>query len=126
METRWSLCPQVKHMSSAMVISSNTLALELLRILSNGNPTANVFVSPLSISSALAMVYLGAKGDTTAQMAKEFLEATQKFYQAELKPVDFIGAPGASREEINSWLKQQTDSEKRDAVNPFSNILNLS
>ncbi|XP_055362446.1 leukocyte elastase inhibitor-like isoform X2 [Betta splendens] len=62
----------------------------------------------------------------TAEFLLEFLEATQKFYQAELKPVDFIGAPGASREEINSWLKQQTDSEKRDAVNPFSNILNLS
>uniref|UniRef100_A0A3Q4IE05 Serpin family B member 1 n=1 Tax=Neolamprologus brichardi TaxID=32507 RepID=A0A3Q4IE05_NEOBR len=34
------------------------------------NSAGNIFVSPLSISSALAMVYLGAKGDTAAQMAQ--------------------------------------------------------
>ncbi|XP_029004043.1 leukocyte elastase inhibitor [Betta splendens] len=147
-----------------MVVSSNTLAVELLRTLSHGNPSANVFFSPLSISSALAMVYLGAKGDTAAQMAKalsfsprdnvhadfsklnadincpsaayilklanrlygehtadflpEFLEATQKFYQAELRPVDFIGAPEASRAEINSWVEQQTDSKIKDLLKP--------
>lgn len=55
----------------AAISSSNTaFALELLRTLSQVNPTGNIFVSPLSITSALAMVYLGAKGDTAAQMAK--------------------------------------------------------
>lgn len=55
----------------ASISSSNTnFALDLFRILSQANPTGNVFVSPLSISSALAMVYLGAQGDTAAQMAK--------------------------------------------------------
>lgn len=55
----------------AAISSSNTaFALELLRILSRENPSGNIFVSPLSISSALAMVYLGAKGDTAAQMAQ--------------------------------------------------------
>ncbi|XP_005745143.1 leukocyte elastase inhibitor-like [Pundamilia nyererei] len=59
--------------SSAMsaVSSSNTaFALELFRTLSQANSAGNIFVSPLSISSALAMVYLGAKGDTAAQMAQ--------------------------------------------------------
>lgn len=41
---------------------------------------------------------------------KEFLEATQKHYQADLKAVDFIGAPEACRGEINSWVEQQTES----------------
>lgn len=55
----------------ASVSSSNTaFALELLRTLSQADPTGNIFVSPLSISSALAMVYLGAKGNTAAQMAQ--------------------------------------------------------
>lgn len=55
----------------AAISNSNTVfALELFRILSQGNPSGNIFVSPLSISSALAMVYLGAKGDTAAQMAQ--------------------------------------------------------
>lgn len=45
-----------------------------------------------------------------------FLEATQKFYSADLKAVDFIGAPEESRAQINSWVEQQTESEKVTAV----------
>lgn len=55
----------------AAISNSNTdFALELLRTLSQENPVGNIFVSPLSISAALAMVYLGARGATAAQMAK--------------------------------------------------------
>lgn len=62
---------QEVYSDMAAISSSNTaFALELLRILSQVNPSGNIFVSPLSISSALAMVYLGAKGDTAAQMAQ--------------------------------------------------------
>ncbi|XP_039457251.1 leukocyte elastase inhibitor-like [Oreochromis aureus] len=147
------------------ISSSNTaFALELFRTLSQTNPAGNIFVSPLSISSALAMVYLGAKGDTAAQMAQalsfssgegvhadfqklnadinspsasyilklanrlygentahflpDFLEATQKYYQADLKAVDFIGAPEACRAEINSWVEQQTENKIKDLLKP--------
>ncbi|XP_041863172.1 leukocyte elastase inhibitor-like isoform X3 [Melanotaenia boesemani] len=150
----------------AAISSSNTeFSLELLRTLSQANPTGNIFVSPLSISSALAMVYLGAKGDTAAQMAKalsfkssedivhadfqslnadinspsasyilklanrlygentskflpKFLEATLKYYQADLKAVDFIGAPEACRAEINTWVEQQTENKIKDLLKP--------
>lgn len=55
----------------AAISSSNTaFALELFRTLRQENPTGNIFISPLSISSALAMVFLGAKGETAAQMAQ--------------------------------------------------------
>ncbi|KAK9519709.1 hypothetical protein VZT92_022419 [Zoarces viviparus] len=147
----------------AAISSSNThFALELLRTLSQASPTGNIFVSPLSISSALAMVYLGAKGDTAAQMAKalsfssgegvhadfqtlnadinspsasyvlklanrlygentanflpQFIEATQKHYQADLKAVDFMGAPEACRAEINSWVEQQTENKIKELL----------
>lgn len=54
-----------------MAVNSNAdFALGLFRTLSQANPARNIFVSPLSISSAMAMVYLGAKGDTATQMAK--------------------------------------------------------
>ncbi|XP_053286049.1 leukocyte elastase inhibitor isoform X1 [Pleuronectes platessa] len=151
--------------SSAMaaISSSNTaFALELFRTLSRANPSGNVLVSPLSISSALAMVYLGARGDTAAQMAQalsfssgeavhadfetliadinspsasyilktanrlygektekflpRFLEATCKYYQADLKTVDFIGAAEASRAEINTWVEQQTENKIKDLL----------
>ncbi|KAL3976844.1 C5a anaphylatoxin chemotactic receptor 1 [Sarotherodon galilaeus] len=165
---------------SAVSSSNTAFALELFRTLSQANPAGNIFVSPLSISSALAMVYLGAKGDTAAQMAQvsplrkrsrsstcsshvsvlktsegihadfqklnadinspsasyilklanrlygentayflpDFLEATQKYYQADLKAVDFIGAPEACRAEINSWVEQQTENKIKDLLKP--------
>lgn len=53
--------------------SANSLfALELFHNLSESNPTGNIFFSPFSISSALAMVFLGAKGSTAAQLSKTF------------------------------------------------------
>ncbi|TWW58299.1 leukocyte elastase inhibitor [Takifugu flavidus] len=149
----------------AAISGSNTaFALELLRTLSQGNPSGNIFVSPLSISSALAMVYLGAKGETAAQMAQalsfssgkdvhadfqtlngeinspsasytlklanrlygestanflsEFLDATQKYYHADLKAIDFIGAPEECRAEINSWVEEQTENKIKDLLKP--------
>ncbi|XP_025760385.1 leukocyte elastase inhibitor isoform X2 [Oreochromis niloticus] len=38
--------------------------------LSNNNKTGNIFFSPFSISSALAMVMLGARGNTATQMSE--------------------------------------------------------
>ncbi|KAM7387741.1 hypothetical protein PAMP_023960 [Pampus punctatissimus] len=149
---------------ASISISNTCFALDLFRTLSQTNPSGNIFVSPLSISSALAMVYLGAKGDTAAQMAqamslssgegvhtdfqalnasinspsasyilklanrlygentgnflKQFLDATQKYYQADLRTVDFIGAPEACRAEINSWVEQQTENKIKDLLKP--------
>ncbi|XP_061743955.1 leukocyte elastase inhibitor [Nerophis ophidion] len=149
---------------AAISVSNTTFALELFRTLSQTNPTGNVFVSPFSISSALAMVYLGARGDTAAQMEQalsfrsgegihadfqtlnedinspsatyilkvanrlygektskfiaEFLDATLKYYKADLKPVDFIGDSEACRAEINSWVEQQTENKIKDLLKP--------
>ncbi|NP_001026812.1 leukocyte elastase inhibitor A [Rattus norvegicus] len=53
--------------------SANSLfALELFHTLSESSPTGNIFFSPFSISSALAMVFLGTKGTTAAQLSKTF------------------------------------------------------
>nr|XP_046209436.1 leukocyte elastase inhibitor-like isoform X2 [Oncorhynchus gorbuscha] len=148
----------------ASISSSNTaFALELYRTLGQTN-TGNVFISPFSISSALAMVYLGAKGDTAAQIAKvlsfnltkdihtdfqtlngdinspsasyilklanrlygektcnfltEFLESTHKFYHADMKAVDFLGAAEEARGEINGWVEQQTANQIKDLLKP--------
>ncbi|XP_029988776.1 leukocyte elastase inhibitor-like isoform X1 [Sphaeramia orbicularis] len=149
---------------SAISSANTDFALELLRTLSQDNPNGNIFFSPLNISFSLAMVYLGAKGNTAAQMAQvlsfssaedihaefeklnhiihmksgsytlklasrlygettsnflsEFLEATQKYYNAELKAVDFIGAPEACRAEINTWVEEQTEKKIKDLLQP--------
>nr|KAF6444162.1 hypothetical protein HJG59_008477 [Molossus molossus] len=49
--------------------ANGTFALNLLRKLGDDR-SKNVFFSPMSISSALAMVFMGAKGNTAAQMVQ--------------------------------------------------------
>lgn len=51
--------------------TANTrFALDLFRTLNENNPTGNIFISPISISSALAMVVMGTRGTTAAQVSK--------------------------------------------------------
>ncbi|CAO2595697.1 Leukocyte elastase inhibitor A [Lemmus lemmus] len=78
--------------------TANTLfALELLRTLTENNSTGNIFISPFSISSALAMVFLGTKGDTAAQLSKAFhfdaVEDVHSRFQSLNAEVSKRGAP---------------------------------
>ncbi|XP_077592344.1 serpin peptidase inhibitor, clade B (ovalbumin), member 1, like 3 isoform X2 [Stigmatopora nigra] len=57
--------------SSPTLSKANTsFSLELLKKLSDNDNTANIFFSPFSISSALAMVMLGSGGNTATQMSE--------------------------------------------------------
>ncbi|XP_070783960.1 leukocyte elastase inhibitor-like isoform X2 [Enoplosus armatus] len=57
--------------------ANTTFSLALLKNLGDNDKTANLFYSPFSISSALAMVMLGARGNTATQMSEvlSFTEA---------------------------------------------------
>ncbi|XP_060630715.2 serpin B6-like [Anolis sagrei] len=51
--------------------AANTIfALNLFKKLSEKDTTKNMFISPMSISSSLSMVFMGAKGNTADQMAR--------------------------------------------------------
>lgn len=50
-----------------LVTGNNTFAIDIYRKLSEEK--GNIFLSPYSISSALAMTYAGARGDTAKEMA---------------------------------------------------------
>ncbi|NXI67301.1 SPB10 protein, partial [Anseranas semipalmata] len=50
--------------------STNSFALDLYKKLNETSKGQNIFFAPWSIATALAMVYLGAKGDTARQMAE--------------------------------------------------------
>jgi serpin B len=54
---------------AALVSGNSTFAFNLYQQLTKGN-NGNIFYSPYSISTALAMTYAGANGDTATQMAK--------------------------------------------------------
>ncbi|XP_078302819.1 serpin B9 isoform X2 [Panthera onca] len=62
----------------ALSEANGTFAFHLLKMLCQDSPSRNVFYSPVSISSALAMVFLGAKGNTAAQMAQVLSLNTEK------------------------------------------------
>lgn len=53
------------------VSAANThFSLNVFQKISEGNQSANVFYSPLSLSAALSMLSLGAAGNTAAQMCQ--------------------------------------------------------
>ncbi|XP_060773787.1 leukocyte elastase inhibitor-like [Neoarius graeffei] len=144
--------------------ANSAFALDLYRAISGNNPDGNLFFSPLSISAALSMVYLGARGATAEEMAKvlsfssipdvhthfktltsainspkasyilrlanrlygektfhflsEFLDSTQKLYQADMQAVDFIGSSEESRKLINHWVEEKTEGKIKDVLQP--------
>nr|XP_024428243.2 leukocyte elastase inhibitor-like [Desmodus rotundus] len=51
-------------------MANTQFAVDLFRALNEDSPTGNIFISPISISSALAMMFLGTRGTTVAQMSK--------------------------------------------------------
>ncbi|KAK9528008.1 hypothetical protein VZT92_014512 [Zoarces viviparus] len=65
--------------SSKTSKANTSFSLALFKKLSDDDKTGNIFYSPFSISSALAMVMLGARGNTATQMSEVlcFTEAEQ-------------------------------------------------
>ncbi|NXU23039.1 SPB10 protein, partial [Thalassarche chlororhynchos] len=55
----------------SLSVSTNSLTLDLYKKLNETSKGQNIFFSPWSVATALAMVYLGAKGDTATQMAED-------------------------------------------------------
>ncbi|XP_058412593.1 plasminogen activator inhibitor 2 [Diceros bicornis minor] len=53
-----------------LYVANTIFALNFFKYLANTNATQNLFFSPWSISSTMAMIYLGARGNTANQMAK--------------------------------------------------------
>src|ERR1700735_4296795 len=87
---------ETKAMNSAdrkvVVAGNNAFAVALYDQLRN--QTGNLFFSPESISTALAMAYAGARGDTASQMAKTF--------HFTLPPEQLNPAMGALMGDLNS------------------------
>ncbi|XP_049738443.1 serpin B9 isoform X1 [Elephas maximus indicus] len=79
----------------ALTEANGTFAIRLLKILCEENPSHNVFFSPLSISSALAMVFLGAKRNTAAQMAQALsLNMEEDIHQGFQSLLTEVNKPG--------------------------------
>jgi len=49
-------------------------------------------------------------GDQTFTFQQPFVDTLARYYGAELRTVDFVNAPDASRQTINGWVSDQTDA----------------
>ena len=91
--------PQAPSAPQTIAKGINMLAIDLYKTLAKEHTNKNLFFSPLSISSAFAMAYAGARGDTEVQMARvlHFSLPQSKFHPAFSSLVKSILA--SSREE---------------------------
>ncbi|CAM4696533.1 unnamed protein product [Leuciscus chuanchicus] len=124
----------------SLTAANTQFSLNLFKKISEGNASGNVFFSPVSISSALAMVSLGARGNTEAQMIKvlgfnneppmmeqtqnpqtpaelkKFLNDAKSYYEAGLEKVDFKNQSEAARVNINQWVETKTQEKIKDLM----------
>ncbi|MGE5607243.1 MAG: serpin family protein, partial [Bacteroidota bacterium] len=148
---------------SAVVKGNNDFAFDLYRV--TASEKGNLFFSPYSVSSALAMTYAGARGETAKQMEKtlhfdlaanklnpgfaglmqkfnapgksyqlsvanalwgqegtkfypEFVEITQKYYDAGFKQVDYKNKTEQARQTINNWVETKTNHKIKELIKP--------
>ncbi|XP_056376993.1 serpin B6-like isoform X1 [Hyla sarda] len=75
--------------------ANGTFAVNLFKKLTESNNKGNLFFSPLSISSALGMIYLGTKGNTASQMSKVLqFEKAKDVHGAFQSLISEINKPG--------------------------------
>uniref|UniRef100_A0A3B4AU17 Serpin domain-containing protein n=1 Tax=Periophthalmus magnuspinnatus TaxID=409849 RepID=A0A3B4AU17_9GOBI len=65
--------------SDSLSKANISFTLDLFKTLGNQNKTSNVSFSPFSVSAALSMLLLGAKGSTANQMREVGLKGTNVF-----------------------------------------------
>ncbi|XP_071798596.1 serpin B6-like [Asterias amurensis] len=90
-----------KDMSQAQKAAKaiNIFASDLFQVLAQKGSSGNIFFSPMSISTALAMTYLGARGNTSSQMSQVLqfnaLEEESKLHQSFAELSDLINRADA-------------------------------
>ncbi|KAM6210601.1 heterochromatin-associated protein MENT-like [Sarcoramphus papa] len=100
----------------SLTVSTNSFTLDLYKKLNETSKGQNIFFSPWSIATALAMVYLGAKGDTATQMA-EVLHFNQTAGEE--------GSSETTRPSLGRPRKRKMDPEHKQAENIHSGFKEL-
>jgi serpin B len=124
--------PQVTEAERRALIDGNTaFALELLRTVRSPVPAQNAFLSPHSVSQALAMAYAGARANTAVEMARalRFDLPPERFHVAfdwlDLQltsRVQTAAAPSIRLRSANALFAHKATSFRR----PFLDLLQAS
>lgn len=90
-----------------VVLANSKFSIDLLKALCKGN-TDNVLFSPLSISSALGLVLLGARGETAEQMFKTLHFGNMKIMYHDLYEELYKGGKNRSLKLVNRMFGEST------------------
>lgn len=146
-----------------VVCANNQFALEFYSELKKEYKDENIFFSPFSIFTALAMTYEGARGQTAEEMQgvlhipenpdlrrqdiakiineinkpdkkyklstanalwpsidfrllEEYQNTIETYYGGRVTSLDYAGDPEGSRNIINKWVEDQTESKIKDII----------
>src|SRR5262249_8779387 len=91
--------------NSAAVKASNDFACDLYRGLDQENRGKNLFFSPYSISSALAMTLEGARGDTAAEM-RQVMRLPEAMRKAGGGPKELPWTPAVSHRDSGAVTRR--------------------
>ncbi|KAK2858637.1 hypothetical protein Q5P01_003257 [Channa striata] len=99
--------------SSCLSKANTSFCLDMSTKLSEHDKTANIFYSPFSISSALAMVMLGTRGNTATQMSEvlHFNEAQQPNEEEDQQQKQ-AGMPSAMQSQMQTRMQMRTQIQQ--------------
>lgn len=86
--------------------ANTSFCLALFRKLADNDTTANIFYSPFSISSALAMVLLGAGGNTATQMSEVRSSTPFVVFRLEVKVLFKLQQKHLQREHLEASFSE--------------------
>ncbi|XP_064189296.1 leukocyte elastase inhibitor-like [Anguilla rostrata] len=93
----------------SLIAANTNFSLDLFKKISTIKKADNIFYSPLSISSALAMVYMGARGNTATQMSKVLGFNKEKKPEVNLGLQQQVQKPQLQRDMLESFHSQSAD-----------------
>uniref|UniRef100_A0A8D0HPX9 Serpin domain-containing protein n=1 Tax=Sphenodon punctatus TaxID=8508 RepID=A0A8D0HPX9_SPHPU len=134
--------PARKNMACLKLFPINIdFAFRFYKQVSSASPSKNIFFAPVSISTAFAMLALGAKSDTNTQILEglafnltelkeqeihegfqklkprqKFLDDAKNLYEAEVFTANFQNASGAQKQ-INEYAEEKTHGKIVELVN---------
>ncbi|CAM4687180.1 unnamed protein product [Leuciscus chuanchicus] len=100
---------EMEQVIEPVVLANSKFSIDMLKVLCKGN-TDNVLFSPLSISSALGLVVLGASGETAEQMYKTLHFGHMKIMYHDLHEELYKGGKNRSLQLVNRMFGESTQN----------------
>ncbi|MFZ5989486.1 MAG: serpin family protein [Bacillota bacterium] len=118
-----------KNVNSSAAEGNMRFAFDIFRKLNNEDKKENIFISPLSISTALSMVYQGAEGTTREAMAAALgyegmqIERINEYYKKILRALEETDKKVQLNIGNSIWLRRGAEI-KKDFISSNKDVFN--